>query len=108
MLFVNIYRYRDSMATVPVDKRAELLKAAVAYPEKYRKAGKLKAAYGFADRRGGLHIWEFDTGAEMARIIGESPIAEFVDREMIALVEPEAGTKLMEEAIKTAQKAAKK
>ncbi len=97
MLVADIYRLKDSFYEFygtwqtgdkeAEEKRDEMLKTAQAWVQKYAKLGKWKAHYPFADGRGGISIWEFESGEEMARILADSILWPFIDSETIPLSE---------------------
>jgi hypothetical protein len=97
MLVADIYAIKESYYAAyaswqPGDKEAmakrdEMLKTARAWVQKYAKLGKWKAHYPFADGRGGISIWEFESGEEMARILSESIMWPYIDSETIPLSE---------------------
>jgi muconolactone delta-isomerase len=112
MKIADIYRYKESayaaMANWDKEKQAELLKTMTAFQQKYAQNGKWKANYPFANGRGGIAIWEFESGEEMSRILTESPIWGYLDSEIIPLTETESVSNWLKELSKTAKQTSKK
>jgi hypothetical protein len=112
MWIADIYTLKESayayLATLDKEKRAELLKTERAFTEKYAKLGKWKARYSFANGRGGISIWEFESGEEMSRVLQESLIWGYLDSKIIPLTETEGISNVLKELAKTAKQTAKK
>ena len=109
MLVADIYRLKDSYYEAYAKyqsgdeeakkRREETLKEASAWVEKYAKLGKWKAHYPFANGRGGISIWEFESGEEMARILSESIIFGHIESETIPLSEVDMIANVLKESI---------
>jgi len=66
----------------------------VAFVDKYRKSGKLKDIYWFADGSGGVSIWNFASAEEAYTILHESPVFTFLDANVVPVMDYEGATKL--------------
>jgi hypothetical protein len=108
MKFLIIQRIKDSFYSLPQDKQANIIAAAFAYVDKYLKSGKCKESYLFPDFKGNVSIWDFGSAEELARLNLEYPFRQFAEYERIPLLEYNAGSKIMKEAMEVRQKAAKK
>ena len=114
MLVADIYRLKDSYYAMYAlrqsgDKEAkeqadENLKKSNAWVQKYAKLGKWKAHYPFADGRGGISIWEFESGEEMARILSESIAWPYIESETIPLSETDMIANYLKEFAKAEKK----
>jgi hypothetical protein len=108
MLIADIYRLKDSYYAELIkyqsgDKEAkeraeEYGKTARAWIEKYAKLGKWKAHYPFANGRGGISIWEFESGEEAARILSESNLFPYIESETIPLSEVDMIANILNES----------
>ena len=111
MLIADIYRFKDSlydyMRTTSKEKQAEDAKKETAWRQKYAKNGKWKANYSFANGRGGIAIWDFESGEEMYRILSEAVAWPYLDSEIIPL-QSESISSALKEPAKAERKAAKK
>jgi hypothetical protein len=78
MNFLMTITYKDSFYTLPAEKRAELVKAVVAYHDKYRRTGKLKETLTFSNAKL-MSIWNVASFEEMLSVISEHPYSVFVN-----------------------------
>lgn len=77
MKFVVISRHKDSLYSLPAQTRAEVIKGATAFVDKYLKAGKCKDIYFHGDMKGTVSIWELQSSEESARLTLENPMSTF-------------------------------
>jgi hypothetical protein len=105
--FLRTTTYKDSWYALPREKRSEIAAAAVAFHEKYLKAGILKDTYTFADGKL-MSIWNVASLEEMATIMFEHPYSGLVDSETLPFLDHQAVVKLLNERREAAKKAAKK
>ena len=98
MWIAEIHYYRESLYQLPPEKYAEVQKGSIAFVHKYMKAGKWKHFFPFANGRGGISVWEFASGEEMATTLAESPIYHHLDSQIVPLMEPEVTKRLLEAA----------
>jgi hypothetical protein len=108
MNFLRTTTYKDSWYALAPEKRSQITAAAVAYHEKYLKAGKLKDTYTFADNGRLMTIWNVASFEELATIVMESPHATFVNSETAAFLDHQEVVRLIAAANAAAKKAAKK
>jgi hypothetical protein len=108
MKFLVIARYKDSFYALPQEKRAELAMGAGAALGKYIKNGKIITLYHFADTKGNVTIFDFESAEDLMRTNLEIPMSPYTELEFIPLVDSEAYGKVMMEMKTTGQKAAKK
>lgn len=118
MLVADIYRIKDSYYAMYALRQAgdeetkaqyeENIKKASAWVRKYAKLGKWKAHYPFADGRGGISIWEFESGEEMARILSDSILWPYIESETIPLSENNMIANYLKEFAKDEKKTAPK
>jgi muconolactone delta-isomerase len=90
MWIADIHKWKDSAYALSSEKRAEALEASAAFLQKYAKSGQWRALYQFANGRGGIAIWEFESGQEMSRILQESPLFGYLDSEVVPLTSIES------------------
>jgi hypothetical protein len=118
MLVADIYRIKDSYYDFYALRQAgdeeakaqydENMKKASVWVQKYAKLGKWKAHYPFADGRGGISIWEFESGEEMARILSDSILWPYIESETILLSETDMIANYLKELAKAEKKTVKK
>jgi hypothetical protein len=104
MKFLTIARHKDSLYSLPPQKRAEVLTGTSAFIDKYLKAGKLKEIYFHGDMKGSVGIWEFQSSEEAGRLSLENPLLPFLDVSITPLIEYDVGKKLRMEALEQAAK----
>jgi len=90
MLFLKIAHYKQSWFDLPKEKRAEIQKETVAFLEKYKKLGKLKARWGFVNMRGAVSIWDFDSTELASRVELEYPLYCYTDTEEVPVFDNDA------------------
>lgn len=109
MNFLRTAHFTDSWFALPQGKRAEITTGAVAFHEKYRKAGKLKDTYTFVPATEMMSIWDVASLEELALILSESPhVLPYVDSEVVPFLDHQAIVKLVNEQAQAAKKTAKK
>jgi muconolactone delta-isomerase len=81
---------------------------ALAFAEKYRKNGKLEIVYRSVDAKETFAIWDLESVEEIMRLYAEYPLTPYVENKDIPVVEGQAATKIRQEVIAAAKKAAKK
>jgi hypothetical protein len=106
--FLRTTTYKDSWYALTPENRSAITAAAVAYHEKYLKAGKLKDTYTFGDNGKLMTVWNVASFEELASIIMESPHTTFVNSETAAFLDHQEVVKLIDRANAAARKAAKK
>jgi len=97
MKFLAITRTKDTYYMLPLETRMDVMKGALAYVEKCRKAGKCKEFYFTADLKGGTSIWEVESSEEAARLMLKNPDHAFMDIDIQPVVEWDAGVKALTE-----------
>jgi hypothetical protein len=98
MKFLVTTRTKDVFLTLPPERQMELLNGALAYIDKYRKAGNCREIYWIPGWNRGVVIWEAESGEEAARQVAENPIAPYTDMESYALSDWDAYVKALMEA----------
>lgn len=85
MLFLVI----DYINTKQIDTEQiiDLLKHTFGLYNDYRKEGKLKFSYGFADQPGVISIWDVESNEELQRILFLLPSLSVIDRTVKPLTE---------------------
>ena len=68
MNFLVTTTYKDSMWSQPPEKIQELAAAAIAFADKYHKAGKFKNSYSFANGKI-ISVWDVASVEEMFMIL---------------------------------------
>jgi hypothetical protein len=94
MNFLRTTTYTESWYALTPEKRYEITSAAIAYHEKYIKAGKLKDTYTFADNGKLMTIWNVNSFEELATILMESPHVTFINSETAAFLDHQEVVKL--------------
>jgi len=107
MKFLKTTTYKDSIYALSAEKRTEVAAAAIAYHEKYIKAGKLKDVYTFADGKL-VSIWNVESLEEMLSINLQHPYLSYVESQTEPFVDHEALVKMFNDARAAAKKAANK
>jgi hypothetical protein len=106
MKFLVIVRYKDSFYALPQEKKRELAMGAGAALSKYIKNGKLTTFYHFADTKGNVGIFDFESSEDFMRVCSEIPMGPYAELEFIPLVDSEVYGKVMKEVV-AAQKTVK-
>jgi len=103
-LFLKIAHYRESWFDLPWEKRAELQKETLVFLEKYKKLGKLISRWGFANMRGAVSVWDFDSTELASRVELEYPLYSYVQTEDVPVFENDVWVTLVKNIIETATK----
>jgi len=97
MKFLAITQNKDIYYMLPPETRVKVMDGGFAFVDKYRKTGKCKDIYFTADLKGGVSIWEVESGEEAARLMLENPQLPFIDIDIQPIVEWDAGMKVLAE-----------
>jgi hypothetical protein len=106
MNFLRTTTYKDSWYALAPEKRSEITAAAVAYHEKYLKAGKLKDVYNLVDGKM-MTIWNVASLEEYFDAVSESPHNTFVSSETAPFIDHQAAVKLLSARREAARKVTK-
>jgi muconolactone D-isomerase len=106
MLFLKTHQLNEVFYALPAEKRAELTAAAMAFAEKYIKAGKMKEYYYKGDSKGGFAIWDVESNEELIGLAVEYPLTPYTDFETYPVIDYKAMEKMWKERVAT-QKAGK-
>ena len=98
MKFLTIIKDKDLFFTLPPEMQRQLCEGEAAFIDKYRKAGKLQVFYNMPGLKGGIAMFEVESGEEGDRILLEYPMYPFVDVEMYALSDYDAHARALKEA----------
>ena len=98
MKFLIITRQKDSFVMLPPEMQRQLMEGQAAFIDKYRKAGKIQVIYNMPGLKGGIAMFEVESGEEGDRILLEYPMYPFVDVEMYALSDYDAHARALKEA----------
>jgi hypothetical protein len=99
MKFLKITHYKDSWFGLPQEKRTELQKETLHFLEKYQKLGKLLYRWGFANMRGAVSIWDFDSTELASRVELEYPLFSYVDTEEVPVFDNDAWVGVIKNSI---------
>ena len=109
MNFLRTAHFTDAWFDLPQEKRTEITAAAVAFHDKYLKAGKLKDTYTFIPATTMMSVWEVGSLQELAVIMMESPhVLPYVDSEVVPFLDHQDVVKLVNAQSAAAKKVAKK
>ncbi|MCS6768302.1 MAG: muconolactone Delta-isomerase family protein [Candidatus Nitrosocaldus sp.] len=98
MLYMVIDRVRINFEPVDVSlAQLKMLAQTFRMYEDYKAAGKLKAAYAFADTPGGISIWDVESNEELQRILFLLPSMSFMEREVRPLTSMESVDSIVRE-----------
>ncbi|GBC72913.1 hypothetical protein HRbin04_00308 [archaeon HR04] len=98
MLYLVIDRVRINFEPTDVSlAQLKMLAQTFKMYEDYKAAGKLKAAYAFADTPGGISIWDVENNEELQRILFLLPSMPFMEREVKPLTSMESVSSIVSE-----------
>ena len=104
MKYIKIHCIKDTYSALPAEKRAELTASAMAFADKYKKAGKMQEYFFMADGSGGFAIWDVAFNEELYSISLEYPLRPYTDFETYPVVDYAAAAQRYKESV-TARKA---
>jgi len=98
---------KDSRYTLPPDKRTQISAAAIAFHDKYLKAGQLKDVYAFPDGKL-MSIWSVGSLEELVVIMMDHPHSGLVDSETVPFIGHQTIDRPFAEGTAAARKPARK
>ena len=93
-------RTRESFSALPEDKQTQLLQAAIAFAEKYKKSGECKALYTTGAIKGTVSIWDIAGDEVMTQRTFENPMSPYMDIEYQPIYEWHSVIKALGEFLK--------
>jgi muconolactone delta-isomerase len=95
MRYLYTGQTRDSYHALPQETRMQLMEAAVAFVERYRKEGKCRKVYWMPDMKGSVSIWQIGSDAEAAQLMLEYPLLAYADIEVTPILDWDAGLRAL-------------